>query len=282
VGYGRVGELARKELADAGHDPRIDRPTGAHILDFNDGFAEIGRARRAAIFALQHTAGAEVPITGTLNERQALWELSELARAEREGDYAWINAATVWGLHSLLDALVEQNSPAVVSFVARIQAQKFADQVAAEKPELAALLPAGAFERITEAVAAVILENNFKPAKPRGNGAVRWEGPLGTVGLAEPHDRPIPPGMNRALAELCVLRDVLSHRGGRVDQKAADDWPSATIEVGSFVRVSQGQAWRYSAAVGAYGSEINRRLLARFSITVNVNLADWEQHGFLI
>jgi len=102
------------------------------------------------------------------------------------------------------------------------------------------------------------------------------------VGLAAPEDRPIPQAMNRALAELCILRDVLSHRGGRFDQKAANDWPSATIEVGSFVRVSQGQARRYSAAVGAYGSEISRRLLARFSITVNVNLADWEQYGFLI
>jgi hypothetical protein len=29
VGYGRVGELARKELADAARDSRIDRP-GRH------------------------------------------------------------------------------------------------------------------------------------------------------------------------------------------------------------------------------------------------------------
>jgi hypothetical protein len=281
VGYGRVGELARKELADAARDPRIDRLTGTPIPDFNDALAEIGRARRAAIFALQRTAQAEVPTTGTVNERQALWELSELARAEREGDFAWINAATVWGLHSVLDAFVEQNSPAVASLVAGIQAREFVNQAAAEKPELAAQLPAGTFKRIAEAAAAVMLKN-FEPAKPRGNGAVRWEGSLGIVGLAAPEDRPIPQAMDRALAELCVLRDVLSHRGGRFDQKAANDWPSATIEVGSFVRVSQGQARRYSAAVGAYGSEISRRLLTRFSITVNVNLADWEQHGFLI
>lgn len=53
VGYGRTGELARKELTDAARDPRIDRPAGTPIPDFNDAFAEIGRARRAAIFSLQ-------------------------------------------------------------------------------------------------------------------------------------------------------------------------------------------------------------------------------------
>jgi hypothetical protein len=102
------------------------------------------------------------------------------------------------------------------------------------------------------------------------------------VGLAAPEDRPIPQAMNRALTELCILRDVLSHRGGRLDHRAAADWPSAPIEAGRFVRVSESQARRYSAAVGAYGSETSRRLLARFSVTVDVNLADWEQHGFLI
>jgi hypothetical protein len=88
--------------------------------------------------------------------------------------------------------------------------------------------------------------------------------------------------MERALAELCILRDVLSHRGGRVDQKAADDWPSGSLEVGSFVRVSQPQVRRYSAAVGVYGDEISRRLLARFSVVVDLDLARWQEHGFLI
>jgi hypothetical protein len=47
-------------------------------------------ARRAAILALHGTAQAEAPSEGTLDERQALWEQSELARAESEGDYAWL------------------------------------------------------------------------------------------------------------------------------------------------------------------------------------------------
>jgi len=167
VGYGRASELTRKELADAARDPRIDRLTSTPIPDFNDALAEIGRARRAAIFALQRTALAEVQTTGTVDERQALWELSELARAEREGDYAWINAATVWGLHSALDALVEQNSPAVASLVAGIQAREFVNQAAADKPELAAQLPARTFEQIAEAAAAVMLKN-FKPRQAKG------------------------------------------------------------------------------------------------------------------
>lgn len=277
----RVGEVARRELAAAAHDPRLDRAAGTPVPDFNDAIAEIGRGRRAAILSLERTARAETDQACGAEERQALWEQAQLAWAERAGDYAWINAATLWGLHSALDALVEQNSPAVAGLVTRIQAQEFVNQAAAAEQELAAQLPEGVLQRIVEVAATVALEK-FKIAKPRGNGATRWENPLRTVDLAAPDDRPIPAAMDRALTELCVLRDVLSHRGGRVDQKAADEWPSAAIEVGSFVRVTQAQARRYSAAAGAYGAEISRRLLARFSVTVNVDLTDWERHGFLI
>jgi hypothetical protein len=221
-----------------------------------------------------------VPVRFTI-EYRGLWEQSELARAESEGDYAWLNAAALWGLHSSLDALVEQNSPAVASLASRIRAQDLVNQAAPEQPELVAQLPDGALEQIAQAAAA-LMTKDFKVIKPRGNRAVRWEGPLGTVGLDAPEGRPIPPAMDQALAELCILRDVLSHRGGRVDQKAADDWPCGTLEVGSFVPVSQNQVRRYSAAVGAFGAEICRRLLARFSVPVDVNLDNWEQHGFLI
>jgi len=72
MGFGRIGELARKELTDAARDPLMSRPAGAPIADFNDAFAEIGRARRAAIFALQRATGTEVPATGTISVRQAL------------------------------------------------------------------------------------------------------------------------------------------------------------------------------------------------------------------
>lgn len=281
VGYNRAGELARQELASAAHDPRIDRAAGTPIPDFNDAFAEVGRARRAAIFAMERLTRVEIPDDIDIHERQALWEQSELARAEREGDFAWINAATLWGLHSALDALVEQNSPAVANLVARIHAQEVVNRAADDAPEIVRQLPEGALDRIAEAAAAIMTED-FKVVKPRGNGSIRWEAPLASVGLAATDDHPIPNGMDRALAEMCVLRDVLSHRGGRVDEKASSDWPSGKLEVGSFVRVSQHQARLYSAAVGAYGAEISRRLLARFSITVNVDLANWSQYGFFI
>jgi hypothetical protein len=54
--------------------------------------------------------------------------------------------------------------------------------------------------------------------------------------------------MEVALRELRTLRDVLSHRGGRIDEKAAREWPNGGPVVGSFVRVTSGQVLRYSAA----------------------------------
>jgi hypothetical protein len=109
--------------------------------------------------ALHRTAQAGAPSEATLNERQALWEQSELARGESEGDFTWLNAATPWGLHSSLDALVEQNSPAVASLVSRIRAQDLVNQAAAEQPELAAQLPDGALEQTAQAAAAVMTKD---------------------------------------------------------------------------------------------------------------------------
>jgi hypothetical protein len=129
---------------------------------------------------------------------------------------------------------------------------------------------------------AAMVMKDFQYKWPRGNGAVRWEVPLGTVGLAAPPDRPIPPAMDRALAEMCVLRDGLSHQGGRVHQRAVDAWPGGGLQLGSFVRISQTQVRRYSAAVGIYGSEIRGRLLARFDTHQVLDLSQWEQHGFII
>jgi hypothetical protein len=151
VGPEYAGELARNEFASARRDSRCDRPAGTPIPDFDDAIAEIGRSRRAAIIALLLLGKLEPGADGNHVTRQNSWEQSELARAERDGDFAWINGATLWALHSALDALVEQNAPAVVGLLARIQVHGAAQRVAAEYPDLAAQLPDGALEAATEA-----------------------------------------------------------------------------------------------------------------------------------
>jgi hypothetical protein len=100
--------------------------------------------------------------------------------------------------------------------------------------------------------------------------------------MGAPGDPAVPPDMERALQELCVLRDVLSHRGRRIDEKAAREWPSGDLALGSFVRVTSDQARLYSAAVGAYGQEVIRRLLAKTGLPTTPQLDNWFTYRFLV
>jgi hypothetical protein len=92
----------------------------------------------------------------------------------------------------------------------------------------------------------------------------------------------VPEDMEVALKELCVLRDVLSHRGGRIDNRAAEDWPSDGLTVGSFVRISCARVRRYSVATGAYGQEVARRLLAATAVDTTPQLANWLSYAFSV
>ena len=249
--------------------------------DFWDHIRELDASRRSAILAQVRLARLGDPEKGDKRERQAFWEQSELARASEASDFPWINSSTVWSLHSALDGFVEDLSPAFRDMTADLISREMFARATAEYPDAAAELEPAALDALRQA-ATQILADQVKPKRVRGNGVVRWEKPLAHVGLGAPPDRPIPNSLDRALVELCVIRDVLTHRCGRVDDKAAADCPWLGLQVGTFVRISSGQARRYSAAVGTYGAEVVRRVLSRGGIDQRVDLGTWQQGGFLI
>ena len=281
IGADLLGELARREIEAARQDPRAERSSGAPIADFRDALNEIDRARRAALLALYRVARLPAPSEGDANERQALWEQSELAAAEQEGDFRWINSAALWSLHSALDALVEDLTPAVAAQTARMAVRSITQKVIEDHPEFVTSLPDGTLDAVIEAGASVLLDS-VRIKRARGDGVARWEPVLAKVGLGASAERPIPASLDHALTEACVLRDVLTHRAGRADAQAVEACPWLDLAVGIQVRISSTQLRRYSAAISAYGAEISHRLLATANVSQEVDLNRWESYGFRI
>jgi hypothetical protein len=82
--------------------------------------------------------------------------------------------------------------------------------------------------------------------------------------------------MDDALTEFSALRDVIVHRGGRIDAHALSAAPSLSLDEGELVRLRRADYLRYAAALRTYGMEIARRLLG--PSVFDLNLAAWRQN----
>lgn len=280
VGGSQVGEAVRAQIEAARHDPRLDRAGGAPVADFFDAVGEVIRMR-----CLVHL-GAEALATGRedADDRvspQVAWERRALGVAEIDGGFGWLNASTVIWLHSAVDALVERLGPTVDTVVAHIVSEQVMDKAVREHPELAASVTKEQLASIAGALTGVLLENR-QYGRPAGNGARRWEGALGLAGLARPDERPIPAGLDRVLVEACVLRNVLVHRGGRMDEKAVKDCPTLGFAEGEFVRLPTAHTLEIAAALIAYGSDIAHRTLNRSDVGALGDLDRWRDHCPLV
>jgi len=193
VGPDQIGPWVAMELEAAKSDPRIADDATKPIADFGHAMREIGRARRAAIFGLRTMALLEVPDGGNTGSRQAAWDRSELARVEELGHFAWINACTLWSLHSALDDLVERYAPSVAQVLSGLTVEQAMQRIEADHPERAAKVPNEVREWIVTALRGSWMKANFKIARLRGNGSERWEAPLRAVGIALPAIRPCRP-----------------------------------------------------------------------------------------
>ena len=185
---------------------------------------------------------------------------------------------TVVALHGTVDALVEGVGPANHLLRARIASIEIVRKSLREHPEAAVDITDEMAHHIAEALADVVLEQRKFP-KPRRNGLRRWEDALDEVGLGLPADRIAPTDLDRVLTEACVLRDVLVHRGGRVDQKAANDCSTLGFGVGGFVRLSSPRTRQLAAALIAYGTDVAHRSLAQVGLHGKpLDLGGWRHH----
>lgn len=274
VGEHHLGDLAQHQLAAARRDPRMDRGPDSPTADFFDAVSEVTRSRMS--FRIGMSALAAGLVEGSeFTERQAAWERIELGRAELDGDLGWVNSNTLVALHGAVDDLVEDLGPSLHRLFARVAVRDRMHKVAAEHPELFVGATDEMRMKIAEVVAEAVLENRKYP-RPRFNGTRRWELPLAEVGLALLAEQPMPADLERVLVEACVLRDVLTHRGGRVDERAGRDCPTLGFDVGQFVRLGTARTLELSAALIAYGTDVAHRSLARIGVGEGgVDLSRW-------
>lgn len=177
-----------------------------------------------------------------------------------------------------LDALVEDLAPEVFKLQVRLQASEVVRIASEQHPAEWAQLSPEQQAAVEEALVGVMHQQITEPKfeRVRGQGAARYEAVLATVGLDAPSDRPIPPDMDEALTEFSALRDVIVHRGGRIDQHALTAAPTLTMGEGELVRIGRDGYRRYAAALRTYGMEIARRLVG--PSLVDLDLADWRQN----
>lgn len=262
IGEHRLSEYARSQLESARHDPRLDRSRTSPFADFQQAVDEIIRVRLTTRIGAEALAEAEIRGVDA-HQRQVAWERRELGQAEIDGDFGWLNASTLVALHGALDTLVEGVGPATDGVVVPLAAREMLSEVLAEKAEEYSAISEDYLEAFVDVVASLMLGGR-KYETLRSNGAERWENVLRHVNFALPDDQPVPEDLSRALTEACVLRDVLVHRGGRVDTKAAKACASLGFEVDEFIRLPTRRTRELSAAIIAYGLNVTHRAAARF------------------
>ena len=267
IGENNVDGYARDQIDAARHDPRLGRSHDGMVADFGDAVEEVERVRMMNVIGLNEirrfyerekgefdTAGGD---DQREHEVQVFWQRAELAQAEEENGYPAINAQALIGLHSALDALIQQLPAALrdLPFLVRL------DEAEKLIPEAVEHLTPQLREELIKQLQKLLEVPKLRQLEKKG--VARYERRLRRVGLG--FQRPIPDGLDQALREIGVIRDLLIHRAGRMDKEALDKAPSLAdrYQDGELVRLSDEDYRTYSGAIRWYGAEVIHRVYGR-------------------
>ena len=282
--------LAEQEMTEAKHDPRLDRGREAMVADWRTAMRAAERTWKLGIWGLHELtmslereelargfsrgqADAPADVAAALN---AAWERAQLAQADHDNEAAELNAMTLVAMVSALDAMIEALVPGAQEMMLTLMVQSAEDEVTKTDPD--------AFSGMREEERAAHRATTVQALKSRlpkidrlfEVGAVRWERVLKHAQLQAPPTRPVPDDLDAALAEIVSLRHVLTHRGGRVDDRALRAAPSLPYTDGQLVRLRHSDYRLYSAALYTYGEEVIYRLMR--DLAPQVDLQAWRQN----
>lgn len=250
------------------------------VADFGAAVEEVERVRMMNVIGLNEIRRFyerekdEFDSTGGDDQReqdiQVFWQRAELAQAEEENGYPAINAHALIGLHSALDALIQQFPDALRDLPFQVRLDDAEKQAAEAAEHLTPELREELIKQLQKLLEVPKLRQLEK------KGVARYERRLRRVALGS--QRPIPDGLDQALREIGVIRDLLIHRAGRMDQEALDKAPSLAdrYQDGELVRLSDEDYRMYSGAIRWYAAEVIHRVYGRPSD--NPDLDNWRQH----
>jgi hypothetical protein len=290
VGETGLGATARDQLDKARKDPRLTRGRGAAVGDYWVAMEEAEQTRMLSVLGIYELRGVleryerEHGVSrgdadldpSHRGEMQALWERAELAAAAIATDFAAVNAQALLAMNGALDAMVEEFAPAMRDMALRTIAEQIAKRAEAEQPGAASKVDEVTRAALIEAMVATADESLPKLDRLRGSGAERYEARLRGAGLGTAADRPIPPDLDEALIEFGAIRDVLTHRHGRMDTKALQQAPSLARRYsdGDFVRLNGNDYRTYSAAIHCYGQDVAMRPMRSWPEVSDADLPD--------
>lgn len=240
-----------------------------------------------AIIAMHALLDTERPVSTDKNA-QVEWQRKQLVLADRSNGHPHLNGVTLVSMIGSVDYLAEQLAPSYREIWNRAFAKQVTERMLSN-PELVAALRLNSDEiaHFEEACIGAAAQRQDRIPVVAGAAPGRWEAPLSTVGLGADPNRPIPPSLDEALSEVTGLRNVLVHRGGRIDTKALKSHPSLAgrlgLQEGQFIRIDSNMYRRYSAALRTYAGEVERRVLAKVGIELPRQLAmtDWQNNHYV-
>jgi hypothetical protein len=183
-------------------------------------------------------------------ERSASMAETEIARG-----FPLLHNHALMGLWGALEAMVDDVSANWLEAHPQYIASDHFPKIQVELGQFFAL---NAFEQKRH----VVEEIKRKQGAVLRTGAGQFEGLLDAIGLGGPLD----PDVRNVLRIAKSLRNVVAHRGGKVDARVIGDCPDLGLQLGRPIRISQKQMEAIIFAMWMYAEEINRRRRAASSI----------------
>jgi hypothetical protein len=286
--------------------PRFTPTGGVHPMDWRRAAGDAALMRKLGISGLRELTlllereearsgfrhGAADAPADVARELESAKNCVEHAKRQLENETPELNAMTLVAMVSALDALAEYIVPfhwdnEIAALVRDAEAQ-IAEQQSRSTPPFR-----GPRDKLVGEIADALKQtpkdhvaNDLKTQLPkigrvREVGVIRWERLLEHIGLSADSSR-LPEDLKEALTEIVVIRHLLVHRAGRIDQWALDTAPSLLQKdgepprVGELIRLSDADYRLYSAALWTYGDDIMRRF--RGDVEDWVDLVNWRQN----
>ncbi|MGY1776909.1 hypothetical protein ACI8AV_13715 [Geodermatophilus sp. SYSU D00804] len=199
-------------------------------------------------------------IKDLLSDQESKWTADDAARLERaersaqlaeseiERGFPLLHNHSLMGLWGALEVMVEDVSANWLDVHPETMTSEHFPKIQVELNKFLALDP-------LEQKRHVVAELKSKKGTPLRTGAGQFEALLDAIGL----DGPLDPDVRSVLRIAQGFRNVVAHKGGRVDARLISTCPDLGLELGRPIRISAAQMQSMVFAMVMYAEEVNRR-----------------------